>query len=120
LSSVGERNRVGVFYSRIERVSRDRTIGLGASVADVLAHVIAHEIGHLLLNWKTHSAEGIMRTEWTIVEFAAMRKRKLFFTTYEARAMRRAVQERNLDTQRTEAGEVTSWPSRRKGCQKNV
>lgn len=60
----------------------------------ILAHVMAHEIGHLLLNWKTHSKERIMRAEWTVVEFAAMRERKLFFTSSEARTMRHAVQKR--------------------------
>jgi hypothetical protein len=83
-----------VFYSRIEKVARDPAISLRASVAEVLAHVIAHEIGHLLLNWKTHSNEGIMRTEWTVLEFAAMRERKLFFTGVEAGVMRRAVRKR--------------------------
>jgi hypothetical protein len=91
---VGEGGRAGVFYSRIERVSRDPTIGLGASVAEVLAYVMVHEIGHLVLNWTTHSRDGIMRTNWTLVEFAAMRGGKLFFAAAEASALRRAFQKR--------------------------
>jgi hypothetical protein len=95
LPSVGAGNRAGVFYSRIERAAYERTVSLGASVAEVLAYVMAHEIGHLLLNSKMHSNEGIMRADWTLVEFGAMRNGKLFFPAAEAGAMRRAVLKRN-------------------------
>jgi hypothetical protein len=95
LPSIGAGNRAGVFYSRIERVSDDPVVSLGASVAEVLAYVMAHEIGHLLLNSKMHSNRGIMRGVWTLVEFGAMRKARLFFSAAEAGAMRRAVLKRN-------------------------
>jgi tetrahydromethanopterin S-methyltransferase subunit C len=100
LPSVGDGNRAGVFYSRIESAAQEKIVSVGASVAEVLAHVIAHEIGHLLLNWKTHANEGIMRTEWTLVEFSAMRSGKLLFAASEAAAMRRAVVRRSLERHR--------------------
>jgi hypothetical protein len=95
LPSIGAGNRAGVFYSRIEKAAYERTVSLGASVAEVLAYVMAHEIGHLLLNSKMHSNEGIMRADWTFVEFGAMRNGKLSFPAAEAGAMRRAVVKRN-------------------------
>src|SRR5262245_48507948 len=95
LPRIGAGNRAGVFYSRIEKASHDRTVSLGASVAEVLAYVMAHEIGHLLLNTRMHLNEGIMRADWTLVEFGAMRNGKLSFAAAEAGAMRRAVLKRN-------------------------
>jgi hypothetical protein len=97
-------NRIGVFYSRIETVSRDTTVSLGASPGEILAHVIAHEMGHLLLNWKTHSQTGVMRDPWRMVEFSLMRSRKLFFTRHETGRMRRAVQGRNDSAARVAGG----------------
>ena len=48
----------GVFYDRVKR--------LGASIneAAALGHVIAHELGHLLLGTGQHSAGGIMQGNW--------------------------------------------------------
>ena len=46
-----------VFYNRIEDVS-GRDAGYTASI---LGHVIAHEIGHLLLPPRAHSPSGIMQ-----------------------------------------------------------
>jgi hypothetical protein len=95
LPQIGLGNRAGVFYSRIEKASRDPTVSLGASVAEVLAYVMAHEVGHLLLNSRTHLNEGIMRADWTLLEFGAMRNGQLSFGAAEAGAMRRAVLKRN-------------------------
>jgi hypothetical protein len=95
LPSIGDGNRAGVFYSRIEAVSREQIVSLGASVAEILAHAMAHEIGHLLLNWSTHAQEGLMRASWTAVEFHAMRSYKLFFSAGEAGMMRRAIAKRS-------------------------
>jgi hypothetical protein len=95
LPSVGAGNRAGVFYSRIEAAARDTTLSLGASVAEILAHVMTHEIGHLLLNWTTHAHEGLMRADWTAVEFHAMRSSKLFFSAAQAGMMRRAIVKRS-------------------------
>ena len=60
-----------VFYNRVEslagRQMQKRVHGNicgSASAAQVLGHVIAHEIGHLLLNLQTHSDTGIMRGDW--------------------------------------------------------
>jgi hypothetical protein len=46
-----------VFYNRIE----DLSPGNEKATACMLGHVVAHELGHLLLPPKSHSATGIMR-----------------------------------------------------------
>ena len=49
-----------VFYQRIQKFAWRVEI----SVAQALGHVMAHEIGHLILPVNAHSATGIMRGDW--------------------------------------------------------
>jgi hypothetical protein len=79
----GSQPRVAyVIYPRIEHFVRARdapelqTMRAGL----LLAHVIAHEIGHLLLPTTLHSAEGIMRCPWNTHEFKLAVMGHLLFT----------------------------------------
>src|SRR5262249_17262808 len=49
-----------VFYTRIQDFAWRYQI----PVAQLLGLMVAHEIGHLLLPFNTHSPTGIMRAEW--------------------------------------------------------
>jgi hypothetical protein len=49
-----------LFVNRIDRVSREA----GRNMATVMAYVLAHELGHLLLPPGSHSKAGIMRARW--------------------------------------------------------
>ena len=49
-----------VFYPLVEKLHSD----CDASLSRVLGHVMAHEIGHLLLGLQSHSALGIMQPHW--------------------------------------------------------
>ena len=49
-----------VFYDRIERVS----VSHGMPVVRGLGHIIAHEVGHLLMGAKSHSNKGLMQANW--------------------------------------------------------
>jgi hypothetical protein len=53
-----------VFFDRIEK---------GDDPGTVLAHVMVHEITHLLQGVNRHSAAGVMKARWTIGDFDAMR-----------------------------------------------
>lgn len=56
----------------------------------VLASVIAHELGHLLMSTRGHSASGIMRPQWTPSEF--LDRRQSAFAAGEADSIRRTVE----------------------------
>lgn len=47
-----------IFYDRIEQ------LGPAINKSAIFGHVIAHELGHLLLGAGHHSAGGIMKAEW--------------------------------------------------------
>ncbi len=70
------------------------TIDVHLSKGQILGHVIAHEIGHLLLNQELHSARGIMRGEWGFTELRAMARGLLLFTPQEAERMRAEIRSR--------------------------
>ncbi len=58
--------------------------------AVVLAHVMAHEMGHLLLGHRGHSVAGIMRAKWEPMEIARIREDLLTFTADEATTVRKS------------------------------
>ena len=65
------------------------------SKAQILGHAIAHELGHLLLNQQVHSPHGIMRGEWSFVDFREMTSGMLLFTPEQAEYLRADVRSRN-------------------------
>lgn len=52
--------------------------------AAILGHILAHEIGHVLLRHNNHATEGVMKQSWCDAEVRAMRVRPLRFTDYQA------------------------------------
>jgi hypothetical protein len=73
------------------------------SKAQILGHVMAHEVGHLLLNQQIHSPHGIMRGEWSFTDYRDMTRGMLLFTLQQAEVLRADVRRR--DTQQ-EIGNV--------------
>ena len=51
-----------VFYERIEDLAQV----YWQDTARILGHVMAHEMGHLLLPYNAHSKSGIMRANWDL------------------------------------------------------
>jgi len=96
------REMVYVFYSKVRTLywrmssvyinaEMDRYVSMG----QVLGHVIAHEVGHLLLNQQVHSPHGIMRGEWSFVDFRDMTSGMLLFSPEQAEYLRADVRSRN-------------------------
>jgi hypothetical protein len=54
----------------------------------ILGHLMAHEIGHLLLRSPRHSVAGIMRSGWGRVELESAAQGRLLFMREEAGQMR--------------------------------
>jgi hypothetical protein len=69
---------------RIERMA-DR---YGAPPGVVLGHVIAHEVGHLLLPRGHHSVAGLMVAQWTGDDFVRAAQGHLTFSATDARRIR--------------------------------
>lgn len=70
----------GAFYERAEDLAR-----LGdASKAQILAYLAAHEIGHLLLGLGAHTADGIMRPEWSREDLRRAAWGRLAFEPWQA------------------------------------
>lgn len=73
-----------VFYDRVEPLARKHQM----SDASLLGVAIAHEIGHLLLPYGSHSSSGLMQGEWNDREFLLARARLLRFTAQQAKLIR--------------------------------
>jgi len=79
-----------IFYPRIQTLAAVDD----ASLSDVLGHVMAHEIGHLLLG-PGHSPAGIMRAEWTREDLDRAARNELSFTPQQMELLRTGVYRAN-------------------------
>jgi hypothetical protein len=71
--------RAWVFVNRVNEAARNRPVDVNL----VLARVLAHEIGHILLQTMTHGDIGIMRPSLQLSHLGLFR-----FTTNEAKVIR--------------------------------
>jgi len=85
LSSEGSGAYSDVFYDSVEKLDRDWHVGL----ARVLGHVIAHELGHLILGSNAHSRQGVMCPRWHRDELHLASRGALLFSVEQARLMRK-------------------------------
>jgi hypothetical protein len=84
LSAEGTGAYGDVFYDSVEELDRDWHVGL----ARVLGHVMAHELGHLLLGSNAHSRQGIMCPSWHGDELHLASRGTLLFSKDQSRFMR--------------------------------
>ena len=89
-----------VFFDRV----RDRAESGELGQAQVMAHAIAHELGHLLLGSDSHFSIGIMRARWGPEEVRRMAKGGLLFRPEQAPIMKANL----LDRLATKAQSL--WP----------
>ena len=64
-----------VFYSGIVRLAENNSV----NPAEIMGHVMAHELGHLLLGMNSHSNMGIMQAHWSGRQFHEMSRGALRF-----------------------------------------
>ena len=73
-----------VFYHRVNELAADmdsyRSVALG--------HILAHEIGHLLLGSGSHSSQGIMRATWQNADLEKAIRGKFRFTQKQAKRLK--------------------------------
>jgi hypothetical protein len=71
-----------VFYDRVqERVT-------AVKVPFLLAHVLVHEIAHILQGCSQHAQAGIMKAQWDAVDYYKMFPTPLSFTTTDIQLIR--------------------------------
>jgi len=68
-------NGITVIYERIRTAT-----GGPSRVQSILAHVLAHEIAHVLMGTDGHTGTGIMKAQWNETDYAEMKKKPLEFT----------------------------------------
>jgi hypothetical protein len=81
---MAEGSYAGVSYPAVKRTAA----ALQTDESIVLGAVIAHELGHILLRSKSHSANGIMVMRFGPHEIRAARRGELLFLQPEARRIR--------------------------------
>jgi hypothetical protein len=64
---------IRIFYDRLRNPERPRTTAM------LLAHVMVHEIAHILEGVDRHSAEGLMKASWTPHDLVQMTYKPLQF-----------------------------------------
>jgi hypothetical protein len=79
-----------VFYDRVQPLARAHQM----SDASLLGLVIAHETGHLLLPFGSHSSNGLMLGEWDHNQFFLARAKLLAFTPAQAALIRAHLMDR--------------------------
>ena len=88
-------SKVRTLYWGMSSVYSNGDMDRHVSMGQVLGHVIAHEVGHLLLNQQVHSPHGIMRGEWSFADFRDMTSGMLLFTPEQAEYLQADVRSRN-------------------------
>lgn len=83
LSPEGSGCQADVFYEGIERMYRESLV----HTTVILGHVMAHEIGHLLLGINSHSTRGIMRAHWGMEDLTRAEACTLLFAEPQSRRM---------------------------------
>ena len=81
---------VTVYFDRAEEVS----LVVPPRLPKILANILAHEIGHVLLGSGGHSDSGIMKAVWTRADYQRIAAEYLKFLPQEAVAMRNEVSRR--------------------------
>lgn len=83
---------ITVFYDRIQTHYRSDIL---------LAHVMVHEIAHLLEGIKRHSETGIMKAKWTNTDYAGMRMAPLSFAPMDVDLIGSGLSKRSVRPFRT-------------------
>lgn len=79
---VFEGDYIRVFYDRVENPDRPH------AAAMLLAHVMVHELTHILEGVDHHSEEGVMKAQWTADDLVRMAYKQLRFGPEDVRLMR--------------------------------
>jgi hypothetical protein len=82
--------RVTLYYDRM----LGPVVGNEGAATVLLAHVLAHEITHVLQGVVRHSEEGLMKAQWTPADRAQMKQKPLPFTAHDVELIQLAMASR--------------------------
>ena len=75
-------------------VDRVRARAWPSLTTTLLAHVFAHEIGHILQGLESHSETGIMKARWVYSDYRSMALNELCFTSGDIEMIRHGLEVR--------------------------
>lgn len=87
LGDDGHGSYTDVYFDRAQELCR----ALKVSLPELLGHIIAHEIGHLLLGANAHTPLGIMCARWERREVEQVNTGTLLFSARQAKRMQARV-----------------------------
>jgi hypothetical protein len=90
LASDGTGQYGDIFWNR----ARDLQANSNVDLASILASIIAHELGHLLLGSNAHAISGIMQGHWEDDELRRIGMGSLLFLPAEGKRMRARIAQR--------------------------
>ena len=79
---------IDILYPRLKTICKSQS-GLESKL---LAHVMVHEIAHVLQGVSRHSETGVMKAHWTGDDYGAMRWKALPFTAHDVELIRAGIQ----------------------------
>ena len=79
-----------IFWNRVE----EQTRRLNVHAPRILAHAVAHELGHLLLGSNSHSPTGIMTAHWEAQVLVRICQDGLFFNSQQSELIRAEIRRR--------------------------
>jgi hypothetical protein len=85
LPESGRGSHLYVFHDRVEALAAEH---LELSAGAILGHVVAHEIGHLLLGSGSHGREGLMAGRWFGRDLRRLSRGDLLFVAAETMRLR--------------------------------
>jgi hypothetical protein len=91
-----------VFAHDVEQLAH--TYGIPEGV--ILGHVMAHELGHLLLGPESHSDNGIMQATWHLKELKIIAQGLMMFTPAEAERLRTNIPNRFAEQRFAQAASI--------------
>ena len=89
----GEGVAITVMYDRIREAAQE-----SRREQAILAHVLAHEISHVLQGTNRHSETGVMKARWNQEDYDAMQQKPLEFTSFDVTLIQDGLSARKAKT----------------------
>ena len=89
----GEGVQITVMYGRIREAAQE-----SRREQPILAHVLAHEISHVLQGIDRHSKTGVMKAWWNQQDYDAMQQKPLEFTPFDVTLIQGGLSARKAKT----------------------